>query len=123
VYWQLGRDAGGFFSGHSLDEYSTVGIVYALDFSLEPCEVSSHDADAVAGSYREPSDLVVLGEIVGEPGGEHSSSAVLWSVEEHLPLLGRLRGSHSRSPCSLGSRLGAIVQQPPSPRVRESQCL
>src|SRR5207249_10747611 len=96
---------------------------YDLDFALEPIECSSHYSHSVTGSHRKPSDLVVLGEIVGEPGGEHSSSAVLWSVEEHLPLLGRLRGNHSRSPCSLGSRLGAIAQQPPSPQVPGSQCL
>jgi hypothetical protein len=65
---------------------------------------------------------VVLGEIVGEPGGEHSSTTVLWSVEEHLPLLGRLRRNHSRSPCSLGSRLWAIAQQLPSQQVHGSLC-
>ena len=120
---KLGGDAGGFLSRHSLYEDSAVGIVYALDLSFEPREVSSHYADAVAGPYWEPSDFVVLCKIVGESGGEHSASSVLWGVEEHLPLLGRLGGNHSRSPCSLGSRPSASARQPLSLRVRGSRCL
>src|SRR5713101_571206 len=120
---KLGGDAGGFLSRHSLYKDSAIGIVYALDLSFEACEVSSHYADAVAGPHREPPDLVVLCKIVRESGGEHSASAVLWSVEEHLPLLGRLGSNHSRSPCSLGSQLSAIAQQPPSPRDHGSRCL
>ena len=68
MYRQLGRYACGFLSRHPFDKDSSVRIVYALDFSLKTCEVSSHYADAVAGSYGEASDLVVLCEIVGEAG-------------------------------------------------------
>ncbi len=61
---QLGCHAGSFFSRHSFNEDSAVGVVYALDFSLESREVSSHYADTVASSYGEASDFVVLCKIV-----------------------------------------------------------
>ena len=61
---QLGGYAGSFFPRHSLDKDSAVGIVYALDLSLESREVSSHDTDTVAGSYWEASDFVVLRKII-----------------------------------------------------------
>ena len=98
---KLGCHSGGLFSRHSLYEDSTVRIVYPLDFAFEPCKISSHDAHAVSGSHREPSNLVTVCEIVREPGGEPSSSLVLWGIEEHLPLFRGLGGNHSRSLCSL----------------------